>query len=62
MNEMDWYRVIDKLYNLSYTHSGVAGTALKEGNVDISVSHMTVAIILTSLADALKEGLRYKGS
>jgi hypothetical protein len=62
MNELDWYRVIDKLYNLSYEQTRLAETDLKEDHMDTSISHMTVALILTNIADALREGLKYKGN
>jgi hypothetical protein len=59
--DLDWYRVIDKLYTESQEHTRRAETALKADQIRASMAHVTVSNLLLSIADALKAGLNYKG-
>lgn len=59
--DLDWYKVIDRLYIESSQHARRAEIALKENQIESSHSSIIVAGILTSIADALKAGLKYKG-
>jgi flagellin-specific chaperone FliS len=60
--DMDWNKVIARLYNDGRRQAEQADAAIKANQIQGSTSHIIVANVLIGIADALQAGLRYKGN